>query len=118
MNASAEASHIVVLFVLLAVLVVSGLAIGPMLPRSRAQSASAALPSSHAVVGQLLFLSSEQVQDNSSLGIADTVRLQLQMQYGPAAGKQYYAWLLPDQDHEEAPAILLGRSTGAGRLAW
>jgi len=109
-------SLIVVLFVLLAVLVVSGLAIGPMLLQSRAQSASSPLPGSHAVVGQLLFLSSGQVQDNSSQGIADTVRLQLQMQYGPAAGKQYYAWLLPDQDNEEAPAILLGTINRRGQL--
>ena len=109
-------SILVVLFVLLAVLVVSGLAIGPMLLQGRAQSSSSHPLGSHAVVGQLLFLSSWQVRDNSSQGIADTVRLQLQLQYGPAAGKQYYAWLLPDQGNEEAPAILLGTVNRQGRV--
>ena len=109
-------SLLVVLCVLLAVLVVSGLAIGPMLLRGRAQSASSPLLRSHTIVGQLLFLSSGQGKDNSSQGIADAVRLQLQMQYDPAAGKQYYAWLLPDQDHEEAPAILLGTINRRGKV--
>lgn len=109
-------SIIVVLFVLLAVLVVSSLAIGPMLLQSRAQSSSPHPPSSHAVVGQLLFLSSGQVQDNSSQGIADTVRLQLQLQHGPAAGKKYYAWLLPDQGNVEAPATLLGTVNRRGQV--
>jgi len=67
-------------------------------------------------VGQLLFLSSGQVRDNSSQGIADTVRLQLQLQYGPTAGKQYYAWLLPDQETPEAPAILLGTVNRRGQV--
>jgi transcriptional regulator with XRE-family HTH domain len=109
-------SIIVLLFVLLAVLVVSGLAIGPMLLQGRTQSSSSHPLSSHAVVGQLLFLSSGQVQNNSGQGIADTVRLQLQMQHGPAAGKQYYAWLLPDQGNEEAPAILLGTVNRRGQI--
>ena len=67
-------------------------------------------------MGQLLFLSSEQGQDNSSQGIADTVRLQVQLQYGPAAGKQYYAWSLPDQETPEAPAILLGTVNRRGQI--
>jgi hypothetical protein len=109
-------SIIVVLFVLLVVLVVSGLAIEPMLLQSRAQSPSSHPLGNHAVVGQLLFLNSGQVRDNSSQGIADTVRLQLELQRGPAAGKQYYAWLLPDQESPEAPAILLGTVNRRGQV--
>jgi hypothetical protein len=109
-------SIIVVLSVLLVVLVVSVLAISPMLLQSRAQSSSSHPPGSHAVVGQLLFLSSGQVRDNSSQGIADAVRLQLQLQDSPAAGKQYYAWLLPDQGNEEARAILLGTVNRRGQV--
>jgi hypothetical protein len=66
-------------------------------------------------VGQLLFLSSGQLRDNSSQGIADTIRLQLELQRGPA-GKQYYAWLLPDQGNEEAPAILIGTVNRQGQV--
>jgi hypothetical protein len=67
-------------------------------------------------VGQLLFLGSGQVRDNSSQGVADTVRLQLELQRGPAIGKQYYAWLLPDQETPEAPAILLGPLSRQGQV--
>ena len=63
-----------------------------------------------------MFLSSGQVQNNSSRGIADIVQLQLHLQRGPASGKQYYTWLEPDQDNENAPALLLGTVTVQGQV--
>ena len=104
------------LLVLLAVLVVSGIAIGPIFLQSRGQRSPSLPPGSHAVVGQLSFLSSGQVRDNSSQGIADIVRLQLQLQHGPAAGKQYYAWLLPDLGNAEAQTLLLGTVIRQGQV--
>ncbi len=98
---------LVALLALLVVLVVSGVVIGLPLLQGRNQVSSQ--PSNtHAALGQLVFLSSGQVGDNSSQGIADTISLQMQIQRGPAAGKQYYAWLLPEQSNAEAPPILLG----------
>ena len=97
-----------VLLVLLAVLMVSGLIAGPSLLRSRTQAFSTQTPNMHSAVGQLSFISSGQVRENSTQGIADTIQLQLQLQHAPAAGKQYYAWLLPDQGNAEAATILLG----------
>jgi transcriptional regulator with XRE-family HTH domain len=111
-----RSSILVVLLVLLAVLVVSSVAIIPILLQSRGQRSPSHPLSGHGVVGQLSFLSSGQVQDNSSQGIADTLRLQLQLQQSPSAGKQYYAWLLPDQDNPEAPTILLGTVIRQGHV--
>ena len=105
-----------ILVVLLAVLVVSGLALGPLLILSRSQRLPSRPPNSRIVVGQVLFLSSGQVQDNSNQGIADSVRLQLQLQHSPAPGKQYYAWLMPDQGNAEAPTILLGPVIRQGQV--
>ena len=109
------------LLVLLAVLVVSGIAVEPIFIQNRAQGSPSLPPGSHAVVGQLSFLSSGQVRDNSSQGIADIVRLQLQVPHGPAAGKQYYAWLLPDAGNAEAQTLLLGpviRQGQAGQVLY
>jgi hypothetical protein len=90
--------------VLLAVLVVSGTAIGPVVIQGREQRST----SLHAVGGRLSFLSSGQVGNNNNQGIADIVQLQLEWGQDPEPGQQYYAWLLSDPGNAEAPALLLG----------
>jgi hypothetical protein len=61
------------------------------------------------VVGSVMFLSSEQVSENSDQGIDDEVRVDLHGLSNPARGKSYYAWLLGDQNQDEAKPILLGK---------
>jgi transcriptional regulator with XRE-family HTH domain len=70
-------------------------------------------------VGHLYFLSSGQTSTTSNQGIADEVQFDLHSLAAPAAGTSYYAWLLPDSDQPENPAILLGKiavSNGVGTL--
>jgi transcriptional regulator with XRE-family HTH domain len=76
----------------------------------------AAVPS---VVGQVYFLSSGQFNDLTNQGIADQVQVELHSLPDPAAGKSYYAWLLPDENLPENPSLLLGKvvlTKGIGRL--
>jgi hypothetical protein len=60
-------------------------------------------------VGSVMFLSSDQVSENSDQGIDDEVRVDLHGLSNPATGKSYYAWLLGDQNQDEAKPILLGK---------
>ncbi len=66
---------------------------------------SAAAPT---IGGHLYFLSSEQLSENSSRGIADEVQLDLSNVHNPAAGKSYYAWLLTDKSQSDTKATLVG----------
>ncbi len=53
--------------------------------------------------------------------MADQVQVELHALAGPAAGKSYYAWLLPDADQPENPSVLLGTVVlinGTGRLSY
>jgi hypothetical protein len=61
------------------------------------------------IVGHVTFLSSEQVSENSSQGIDDEVQIDLHGLSSPAAGKSYYAWLLGDNNQDDAEAISLGK---------
>jgi transcriptional regulator with XRE-family HTH domain len=73
------------------------------------------------VVGHLYFLGSDQTSPNSSQGIADEVRIELQSPQPPPAGKSYYAWLKPDEAHLENPVFLLGKvviSAGTGTVSY
>jgi hypothetical protein len=63
------------------------------------------------LVGNITFLSSEQLSENSSQGIDDEVQIDLHSLASPAAGKSYYAWLLGDKNQAESTAILLGKLT-------
>ena len=60
-------------------------------------------------VGHVMFLSSEQISENSDQGIDDEVQIDLQNITSPAAGKSYYAWLLGDKSQDEAKPVLLGK---------
>ena len=59
-------------------------------------------------VGHVMFLSSEQISENSDQGIDDEVQIDLQDIASPSAGKSYYAWLLGDKNQDEAKPVLLG----------
>ena len=61
------------------------------------------------LVGNITFLSSEQLSENSSQGIDDQVQIDLHSLASPAAGKSYYAWLLGDKNQAESRTILLGK---------
>lgn len=61
------------------------------------------------VVGDVFFLNSGQLNDQNSQGIEDELQVDLHNISNPAAGKSYYAWLLPDiSENETKPTILLG----------
>ncbi len=60
-------------------------------------------------VGSITFLSSEQLNQNTSQGIDDEVQISLHNLSSPAPGKSYYAWLLGDKDQMESQSILLGK---------
>lgn len=73
------------------------------------------------VVGHLYFLGSDQTSPNSSQGIADEVRIELQSLQSPSDGKSYYAWLLPDENNQENPVLPLGKvvvSAGTGSVSY
>lgn len=61
-----------------------------------------------ATVGSMAFLSSEQLSENSSQGIADQVVVDLNNLSAPAPGKAYYAWLLGDKNQGDVKTIALG----------
>ncbi|MDQ2717270.1 MAG: hypothetical protein M3Z08_20400, partial [Chloroflexota bacterium] len=60
------------------------------------------------VVGHVYFMSSGQIQEDTSEGIADQVQINLANIPNPAAGKALYAWLLSD-DLVEGQPVLLGK---------
>ena len=59
-------------------------------------------------MGHLYFLSSEQLNENSSSGINDEVQIDLSNIPNPAPGKSYYAWLLTDKSQPDTKATLVG----------
>ena len=97
----------VLVFMLLLIIVGAALLSYLWFPRLRALLPVAA--STSRVVGRVMFLSSEQVSENSDQGIDDEVQIDLQGLSIPAAGKSYYAWLLGDKNQDEARSVLLGK---------
>lgn len=71
-------------------------------------SPTAAAPVAPAAVGRIAFLSSGQLSENSSQGIADQVLIDLHNLPNPAPQKSYYAWLLGDKQQSDAQTIFLG----------
>jgi hypothetical protein len=61
-----------------------------------------------AIVGQVRFLSSGQISENSTQGINDQVVVDLDNLSNPAPGMSYYAWLLSDKNQADLRAVLLG----------
>lgn len=60
------------------------------------------------VVGTAFFSSSGKGDGNKNLGINDTFQVGLSHISPPAAGKKYYAWLLPDLSQSEANPRAVG----------
>ena len=55
------------------------------------------------VVGSAFYVNSGQHSNGTAQGIADQLRIYLRNIPAPAAGKSYYAWLLPDKNPERNP---------------
>lgn len=84
-------------------------------------STTAAAPVAPAAVGRIAFLSSGQLSENSSQGIADQVLIDLHNLPNPAPQKSYYAWLLGDKQQSDAQTIFLGAlqlNNGAAHLLY
>jgi hypothetical protein len=75
------------------------------LPVTSTAKPSVALPAS---VGRVAFLSSNQLSQNSSQGIADRVLVDLSNIPAAAPQKNYYAWLLGDKSQGDGKSLLLG----------
>ena len=73
------------------------------------------------VVGQAFFLSTHSGNGANNQGLNDSFQVNLSNLSAPAAGKQYYAWLLPDLAQSESSARALGAlhvSGGATMLSY
>lgn len=96
---------------LVSVFVLVGMNLDTLLPATPAKDAAhadnPAAPPANTIVGHVFFMSSGQVNESSSQGIADEVELQLSHLSTPAQGKSYYAWLLGDNP-AEGGTVLLG----------
>ena len=57
-------------------------------------AAKSALPPPNPTLGQVSFFGSDQIGAENNTGVADEVRVNLQQLKPPAAGHNYYAWLL------------------------
>lgn len=96
---------------LVAVFILVGMNLDSLLPATPSRDAAhaqnqAALPVS-TIVGHVFFMSSGQVNENTSQGIADEVQIELSHISIPAQGNSYYAWLIGDNPGE-GESLLLG----------
>jgi hypothetical protein len=96
---------------LVAVFVLVGMNLDSLLPatppRNTAHAQNQIAPPASTIVGHVFFMSSGQVNENTSQGIADEVQLQLSHIASPAQGNSYYAWLIGDNPGE-GQTLLLG----------
>lgn len=103
--------------VLLIALIGSGLAVF----WTSHNSSTLARTNTATVVGQAFFTSTGNGRGANNQGINDAFQVNLNTISAPAAGKQYYAWLLPDLAQSESSARLLGPlhvSGGAATLSY
>jgi hypothetical protein len=61
------------------------------------------------IVGRVFFTSSGQLDPTSSQGLNDVLHIDLHGLTPAAPGKSDYAWLLPENTHEEQKPMLLGK---------
>ncbi|GCF11243.1 hypothetical protein [Dictyobacter arantiisoli] len=88
-------------------------------PSPAHQTAHSQPDGGHAVVGELTFGSSGQLDPRSSAGSNDTVNVTITPLTPPPAGQQALAWLLPDHDGDEQHApLLLGTLKANGHLTY
>ncbi|HLJ36094.1 MAG TPA: hypothetical protein VKU38_20720, partial [Ktedonobacteraceae bacterium] len=76
-------------------------------PREAAHAENQVAPPVSAIVGHVFFMSSGQVNESTSQGIADEVQLELSHISSPAQGNSLYAWLVGDNP-AEGGTLLLG----------
>lgn len=62
-------------------------------------------------VGELHFLSSEQISQTSNVGLNDEVQLDMRGLQPPAPGNSFYAWLLSDTSQGDTTVVPLGKLT-------
>jgi eukaryotic-like serine/threonine-protein kinase len=86
--------------------VVIALVLGVWLGRS-AQTPSAS--PAQVVFGTVVFLSSGQGTQVTGQGIDDIVQVRMQHLASPPAGRNYFAWLMSDQNQSDVQSLLLGR---------
>lgn len=95
---------------LVSVFVLVGMNLDSLLPATpprdtaHAQNQVASLVST--IVGHVFFMSSGQVNENTSQGIADEVQLELSHLSSPAKGNSLYAWLIGDNPGEGGTLLL------------
>ncbi len=65
-------------------------------------------PAANSMVGSVIFLSSEQLNNQNSQGVDDEVQVNLHNIPNPAPGESYYAWLKSAPINVEGSWILLG----------
>jgi len=92
--------------IILSLLILAGAGLGSFVVISRAVPVT---PVVAHPVGSITFLSSEQLNENTSQGIDDELQITLHKLGTPASGKSYYAWLLGDKNQAESQSILLGK---------
>jgi hypothetical protein len=91
---------------LIVILLSSGLGAFFLLNHYTAASTTSAAP---IVFGQAYYVSSDQVNQTTNLGINDEFQINLKNIPNPPSGKSYYAWLTPDAKNAEGIDILLGK---------
>ncbi len=98
-----RSGFVVLIAILLITLVVVGM--GGMTLLRQQQAAAPAQ-----TVGHVYFLNSGQFNEHvSNQGGNDQLLVDLPGVSSPAAGNNYYAWLLPDKDQTEAPPVFVGK---------
>ena len=88
-------NRLVVLIAALLLLLLLGSGLGTFYLLSHQAAAPAV--TTNPIIGQAFFVSSGQLQEGNSQGIADELEINLSNIPHPAAGKSYFAWLLGDR---------------------
>jgi hypothetical protein len=83
----------------------------PVSSHTTNNAANTSIAAKAASVGQLVYTSSGQVNENTSQGISDQIVLNLHNVPAPAANEKYYAWLLGDKGESDPITIALGALT-------
>jgi serine/threonine protein kinase len=98
---------------LVVVLLASATFLYPLISNANRTSVTSA-----SVAGHAFFTNSGQYTPDSTEGIADIVQVHMSNIPNPAAGKNYYFWLLPDSDNTNTGniALLLGSSSTGGTI--
>ena len=98
------------LLLLVSMFVLVGMNLDSLLPtttsRDTAHAQNQVVPPASSIVGHVFFMSSGQVNEKSSQGIADEVQLELSHLSSPGRGNSLYAWLVGDNPGEGGTLLL------------